>query len=251
MHILSIIFLIGMIIGFLISEIYHHLKIEKELIETSPSFNRFNVDLGYLLIWSFAYIILIYFFNLDVIINLFIAIALIGYVFITDFYVYNKNETIHFKWVKNNVSLSFFLGGILILCFIFGFGLSLNIASAGIFEGSDWFTETFFSFLQNPSIVAIVSLMTIGGFMVIIAKTRRSGAFASVGYFLIMGLPIFTIFDTLLEIQFKAQAIYTAFGSEGLTVIIYTVIMLIFFILLTSVIVAMTSLIDVIRFDDD
>lgn len=248
---LTITLLLGMIVGFILCEVYH-LFYYRNLMDVKFENRRFNVDFGYLLIWSIAFVSLSVLLNIDINIDIWICIALFIYLFISETVFYDRN--IKLKYNHNSIALAVLIGASFVFIIFVSWSFASSLFSSSVFEGADWFTDTFLGLIRQPEVISIISLMTIGAFSIIIGKARRSSAYATIGFFMIVALPIFSIFDTLLtdidSIQDKAAEIYIAFQSEGLALIIYTVIMTIFYILLTSIIIAFTSLLDSVGVDD-
>jgi hypothetical protein len=242
--------LIGMLIGFILFEMYHLFNNKNETFMTS-NFKRFDMDFVYLIIWGLIFTICTYFWIIFIT-HFWIVILLFAYLLISERFIYNNTyfSTKSFTFVRKNYAIAIIAGSsIIMICFIvFNFFSSQIFLVGGIFEGADWFTSTFVNMVKSPQIGSISALMVIGGFAVVIGKSRKSSAYETIGYFLIISLPIFSIFNTFLnsidDIQFIATAIYMAFQSEGLTLIVYVVIEIMFYMLLCSIIVAFTSLID-------
>lgn len=215
---------------------------------------RFNVLFITFITFGGVLIVFIYIMNMaNLMLVFWFNLIILFYIAISEFFLNRQAKFEINPNKKNRYSIVFAL--ILVLAIFLLHGYLSQIYSGALFETADWFSSTFLAMLQDPSIEALVGLMTIGALTVLIGKARGASSYMVSGYFLIIGLPIFSVFQTFFtdieEIQYKASEIYAVFRSEALTLIIYVFIQIIFYTLLSSVALTFLSMINPMRIEDD
>lgn len=181
-----------------------------------------------------------------------LSVIILIYVTISEVFLYQKDISVRF--VRNNSKFTLLFGGIALLIGLTSYSL-VRANSGLIFGSADWFSITFLSVLRSESIYGIIALMTIGGITTIIGRARRSATMSIMGYFLVVGLPIFSVFDSLFQssedIEFTAPELITAFENEAIAIIVHTVVLILFYVLLASIVLAFSSLVDAVGMADD
>lgn len=269
MSLLLTVSLLTILLAHFIVEIYFYFDY-KETERTPWDWTRFEIQLGIAVSYAIISRIIVLFFGLvELMPSFYVATGIGFWVIISEFLLYNKRNTLHRLQFREQAGRKFALRATAIIIVILVPTFSVVWASihldaqlagitmsveAELFSSANWFTETLFAIIASEKVSATLGLMTIGAMVIIIAKARRSSAFAVAGFFLLIILPIFNVMDTIFTgidvIQELAPTLFYAFNNEGLCLVIYTFIMTMFYILLTSIIIIFLSMLDNISIGD-
>lgn len=231
---------LGIISVFFTVEIIAYVK-SRSFAGEDLTWNRFQYQFYILFSYILASLILILLFDwIDLYFSFYFACAFLIYTNASELLMRERR----LKFKQNYRKLSLFI----LLAICLGAFISYPLIHGQLFSTADWFSETFYSFLRDDTVAALLALMTIGALTIIIAKARRSESFAVAGYFLIVGLPIFSIMDTIFtkidQIEYLAPALFATFQNAGLCLVIYVIILMAFYMLLSSVIFVFLSFLD-------
>lgn len=247
--------------AFLFMEIYWNMKAKNSLNPTAYSDKRFNVYFIILIPSIITFILIDYYYHLThLICSEILLLVVFLYLILSDKFLFGRKYHYHFNFKQNpEILAELIISGILLLVLIIStlyqtFNQASLIQGAVFGGNNDWFSETFTQMLSSDNVGAILTLMIIGGLTIIIAKGRRSRSMAVSGFFLIIGLPLFDVIDSLFRTDAESRivdtAIYTTFQNVGLSIFIYTIIQMMFYMLVISIVVSFISLISDINVDD-
>jgi hypothetical protein len=247
MMLLGLLATLGLILAFFIMEMYFYYAIKEEgsLRNYWKRFNSLFILISLALMLSLSLVI---FMDLKEFGMMFwMGIILFVYTFTSEMLFYEKQMKFRFKPKAKITVLIIISLAILIICISYSLYTG-SIISGGIFSTSSWFTVTFLNILNNENVNALIALMVMGAITLLIAKARGSETFAISGYFLIIILPLMTIFDSLLtdldQIEQIAPELISAFQNEGLALFVYVIIQFMFYSLLTSLVIGSISYIE-------
>jgi len=211
--------------------------------EEASDSKRISLNSGLAIIITVLNLVILEFLQVNIVFSVITEIIILVYVAITENFFYHNR--IKVKAVKKPKQMFVLIFGGCALLVLIGYSC-FTYQEGGIFGSNDnWFSETFLSLISSANMVAVMTLMIIGSFVIIMAKARRQPNMGVAGYFLVIGLPLFDLIQTLfsksLQEDIVDSAIYNAFENVALALIIYMIMKMIFYMLMISVVVSMLS----------
>lgn len=198
----------------------------------------------------FTQIIFYMFFNLNILISIYINILIIGILVIMEFLFYFPIKQLQFNPKNDNRQKKIFIL-IFALLIISLIPLIPNgiIASGQVLTSQTWIDIIFENLLNEPMTQAYGSLLIIGGLAAIIGKTRGSMATLTAAYFLILFIPILTLMNSMFmsdeTLYLKANIIYSVFASSFFTRLIYLTMQALLYSFASSLVLIFINMIQI------